>query len=370
MPLRHLSQEDDTRRVVVLRVLLILTVVFGFVFVPINLLQRAWPLAVAEVAMMGYALAILGLLASGLPPRRAIWAFFLPFLTVLVLALDTAANMSVFVWVLLIPLLSHRLLGRRYGSIVGLVFLGLAAALMFERFGYVPSVAQGAEILDVLLCATALFVISLAHETEIVRVNRELRARADLDGLTHLANRRRFRELFEQARNAARQGEPSAARRVSLILVDLDYFKRVNDRYGHDIGDIVLEAVSRRLLNQCRKSDLLGRVGGEELAILLFDLDHAEAMKQAERLRATVSETPVAARDHVIPLTLSLGVATFRLAEHSFEQIFAETDARLYQAKRDGRNRTHGEPVTSDARAARIDPGARAARASDPGDTP
>ncbi|WP_353223874.1 GGDEF domain-containing protein [Salinisphaera hydrothermalis] len=364
MPLRHLSQEDETRRLVVLRVLLILTIVFGFVFVPVNVIQQVWTLALAEVAMMAYAFVILGLLASGLPPRRATWAFLLPFLAVLLLALATAANISVFVWVLLIPLLSHRLLGRRDGSIVGLSFLGLAAALMLVRFGFVPSVAQAAEAMDVLLCAAALFVISLAHETEIVRVNRKLRARADLDGLTHLANRRRFRELFEQARYAAQQGAPSAARQVSLILMDLDYFKRVNDRYGHDIGDIVLEAVSRRLLAQCRQSDVLGRVGGEELAILLFDLDHADAMRQADRLRCAISATPVLARDHVISLTLSLGVATFRLTECSFEHIFAETDARLYQAKRDGRNRTHGEPVTSAARAARIEPAAREAQRS------
>lgn len=361
MPLRHLSQEDETRRTVVLRVLLILTIGFGFVFVPINLVQEAWLLAVAEAGMMGYAAVILALLARGLPARRAIWFYLLPFLSVLVLALATAANTSVFVWALLIPLVSHRLLGRRDGSVVGLIFLALAAVMIVVRFGVTPSVTDWAETTDVLLCAAALFAISLAHESEIARAEQQLRQRADLDGLTHLANRSRFRELFEQARRAARRGEAGAAQWVSLILVDLDYFKNINDRYGHDIGDIVLEAVSMRLLNQCRESDLLGRVGGEELAILLFDLDHSDAVQQAERLRCTISDTPVVARDHVVPLTLSLGVATFRLAEHSFEEIFAETDARLYQAKRDGRNRTHGDPIFPEALAARSEPGGRAA---------
>ncbi|MGB7755361.1 MAG: GGDEF domain-containing protein [Salinisphaera sp.] len=354
MSLRHLSSGDDSRRAAVLRVLLLLPLLFGLVFVPINLLQDRWPLALAEVAMMGYAAVIYRLLRRGLPLRRAIWAYLLPFLAVLVFALATAANASVFVWALLIPLVSHRLLGRWQGSIVGLIFLGVTAGIILLRFGFAPSVAQWAEMSDVLLCAAALFVISLAHETEISRADYQLRQRADLDSLTHLANRARFRELFEQARRAAERGEAGAPERVSMILIDLDHFKSINDRYGHDVGDTVLEAVSMRLLHQCRAADLLGRVGGEELAVLLFDLDHGDAVQQAERLRRTLSDTPVGARDRAVTVTLSLGVASFSLAGHSFEEIFAETDARLYQAKRDGRNRTQGDAVEPEAQAARI----------------
>lgn len=354
MLLRHLSTEDNARRAVVLRVLLVLTVLFGLMFVPINLLQGRWPLALAEIVMMAYAVLIHRLLARGLSVRRAIWAYLLPFLAVFVFALATAANPSVFVWTLLIPLVSHRLLGLRDGSIVGLVSLALASGLLFARFKFSPSVAYWGEMADVLACAAALFAISLAHEAEIRRAEHQLRQRADLDGLTHLASRARFRELFDQARRIAQQGEAGAPRRVSMILMDLDHFKSINDRYGHGIGDIVLKAVSMRLLNQCREADLLGRVGGEELAMLLFDLDHEEALRQAERLRQTVSDTPVAAGDHAVSITLSLGVASCSLAEHSFEEIFAEADARLYQAKHDGRNRTHGEPVAPAARAARF----------------
>lgn len=354
MSLRHLSSGDDTRRAAVLRVVLILPMLFGLVFVPINLLQDRRALALAEVGMMIYAGVIYGLLGRGLSLRSATWAYLVPFLSVLVFALATAANVSVFVWALVIPLVSHRLLGRRDGSIVGLVFLALAAALMLLRFGFAPTVVEWAEMSDVLLCAAALFAISLAHETEITRADHQLRQRADLDSLTHLVSRARFRELFDQARRAARRGEPGAPTRVSMVLVDLDHFKSINDRYGHDIGDIVLEAVAMRLLHQCREVDILGRVGGEEMAILLFDLDHADAVQQAERLRQTVAEPPVAARDHAVAVTMSLGVASFSLAGHSFEEIFAEADARMYQAKREGRDRTQSQPVAPQARQQRL----------------
>lgn len=321
---------------------------FGVVFIPLNYLQANVHLALAECGMVCLAFLIHRGLAVGMSVELAVWCFVLPFLTVLVYALGHAVSTSIFIWTLLIPALSHRLLGVQAGSVVGLFFLVLAGAVLWSRYGLSPSIIEWSWLSDIMLCAAALFVISYGHERELVLADRKLRERADLDSLTRLASRPRFEELFEQACRAARRDDASAPKTGSLLLIDLDFFKRVNDAHGHDVGDRVLEAVSARLLHQCRESDLLGRIGGEELAILMFELEHEDAVRRADRLRRSVSEMAVAVEGHTLGITLSVGVTTFELANNNFTRIFAETDARLYAAKRAGRNRVHSVPVALD----------------------
>lgn len=335
MSLRHLSARGDATRLTILRSLLLITALFGLTFAPLNIIQQRPQLAAAELAMVAYSLFIYWRLKSGLRMRLATWAYLLPFFTVLMFALLTAANFAVFVWVLLIPALSHLLLGRRDGSIVAVVYSLLAVGIFFLRFGSSPSVAHVTAVADYMLCAVTLFVISFAHETSVERSERRLREVAELDSLTRLATRYRFRQLYEQAREQA----GGASRHAALIVMDLDHFKAVNDSYGHDVGDVVLRTVAARLLHHCRPSDRLGRMGGEEIAALLFDVDRDEALQQAERLRACIARDPVDARGQQIAVTMSLGMVVFDLAAAPFETVFSRADALLYQAKRDGRDR-------------------------------
>jgi diguanylate cyclase (GGDEF)-like protein len=126
---------------------------------------------------------------------------------------------------------------------------------------------------------------------------------------------------------------------TSLIMMDADYFKNVNDTYGHIAGDKVLVALAQLLTREIRSSDLVARYGGEEFMLLLPETPLEEAQGTAERIRRTVAETPVRVDDQTIRFTISLGVTSSESAGQDFESLLKEADQRLYQAKQSGRNR-------------------------------
>jgi len=154
------------------------------------------------------------------------------------------------------------------------------------------------------------------------------------DPLTGLPNRRAFEE--DLAREAARAARTGAS--LSVVMLDVDRFKAVNDGHGHAAGDSVLRAVAARAAAAIRAGDLLARVGGEEFAILLPGADLARAAEAAERVRATLAERPVEAGGTALAVTASLGCAALASGEAP-EALVARADARLYAAKGAGRNR-------------------------------
>jgi two-component system cell cycle response regulator len=130
-------------------------------------------------------------------------------------------------------------------------------------------------------------------------------------------------------------------RPLSVIMLDFDYFKRINDQFGHDAGDDVLREFAARLRKNIRGMDLLCRYGGEEFVVVLPDSDVEAARIVAERIRAAVLETPFSVSNgkHKVNLTISMGIAGLRLIGDSADALFSRTDAALYQAKKGGRNR-------------------------------
>lgn len=174
---------------------------------------------------------------------------------------------------------------------------------------------------------------------ELGRANRRILELSRTDVLTRLANRRYFFERLGTAVDQARRHQ----RPLSAIMLDLDHFKQVNDRFGHAGGDAVLKAVSEVLRQNARSSDLPGRLGGEELAVLLPETDLDKGRQAAERFRACIEETRPLGEGHVF--TASLGVASLLNGEDS-EGLLARADEALYRAKEGGRNRV----VTADER--------------------
>ncbi|MHC5232104.1 PleD family two-component system response regulator [Brucella sp. LJL56] len=130
-------------------------------------------------------------------------------------------------------------------------------------------------------------------------------------------------------------------RPLSVIMLDFDHFKRINDQYGHDAGDDVLREFAARLRKNIRGMDLMCRYGGEEFVVVLPDSDVEAAKAVAERIRIAVSDTSfiVANGKHKVNLTISMGVAGLRLMGDSADALFSRTDVALYQAKKGGRNR-------------------------------
>ncbi|GBD47419.1 GGDEF domain-containing protein [Methylopila sp. Yamaguchi] len=169
-----------------------------------------------------------------------------------------------------------------------------------------------------------------AHE-ELQRAHDALAETARRDGLTGLLNRESLLAVVEQAR--------SSSAGAWLLVADLDHFKAINDRYGHAVGDDVLTQVASRLSSTLGEGDAVGRLGGEEFAVLLIAADERHAADAAERLRAAVARTPILVEGDVrLTVTISVGGAAIDPAL-PVREAYTRADARLYEAKRAGRDR-------------------------------
>lgn len=166
--------------------------------------------------------------------------------------------------------------------------------------------------------------------------NRRLQEMANRDGLTGLYNHRYFHEQLSQDFLRAKRYHEN----LSCILFDIDFFKKFNDTYGHQTGDVVLRALATVIQRATRESDLAARYGGEEFAIVLYYTDGAAAYQAAERLRTMVESHEVQDNGNVLRVTISLGVATFPHEKiHDSKELIEHADQALYKAKDNGRNR-------------------------------
>jgi diguanylate cyclase (GGDEF)-like protein/PAS domain S-box-containing protein len=180
-----------------------------------------------------------------------------------------------------------------------------------------------------------LYIAIIRDATERHRVNAELRRLATVDGLTGCVNRSHFQGLTErELARAQRYRRP-----FSLIAIDLDRFKRVNDSYGHAVGDAVLVTLVRRIEQVIRVSDVLGRMGGEEFDLLLPETGLAEACRLAERLRRCLADRPMDVVEGGLLVTASFGVVSHGGGEESLDALLKRADDALYRAKAAGRNR-------------------------------
>lgn len=182
----------------------------------------------------------------------------------------------------------------------------------------------------------AIFANQAALALEKARLFEEVQLLAITDSLTGLFNRRHFFSLAEKEfERSLRYQRP-----LALLMLDLDEFKKVNDHYGHLIGDQVLQTTSAIIRQSLRKVDICGRYGGEEFVILMPETDHEKALQAAERLRQTIAEFPVLLPNENVFVTTSIGVACCDSQDDlRLEMLLNRADEALYQAKHQGRNR-------------------------------
>lgn len=163
---------------------------------------------------------------------------------------------------------------------------------------------------------------------------------ANTDSLTSLYNKRYFMEALEKEFSYTRRSELP----LSLIMIDIDHFKQVNDTYGHIAGDKILKLVGTILSSQTRLENIACRFGGEEFAVILRGATISQAKQVAERIRASVQSQKVSNKGKEISFTVSVGVATFTGKNfNTSEELLARADELLYQAKQNGRNQTMAE---------------------------
>lgn len=156
------------------------------------------------------------------------------------------------------------------------------------------------------------------------------------DELTGLANRRYFESCFEKEFLRAKRYN----NKLSLVMFDIDYFKGVNDTYGHQCGDYVLKQISKAALQTFRQTDMIFRFGGEEFVVILTETDLNQAKIPLERFRKTVETLDVEYQNKTITVTVSIGACEFNSAMQSKEEFLEKVDTALYRAKNSGRNTT------------------------------
>ena len=173
-------------------------------------------------------------------------------------------------------------------------------------------------------------------QEELLATREALREQATHDGLTGLLNRTAIMEALQtEADRASRAGEP-----ISVMMADLDFFKKINDTHGHLVGDAVLLEAARRMRSAVRSYDSLGRYGGEEFLFVLPGCSEGDALSQAERIRQTIAATRFSNATAPLAVTCSIGVASREcLAGEHTDELVRGADLALYQAKRLGRNR-------------------------------
>jgi diguanylate cyclase (GGDEF)-like protein len=259
-------------------------------------------------------------------------------------ALLSAGIITAFVWLTALELWQGReeRLVSRWPAILllftyGVVFLG-RAPLVAAVVSAADSEAAASAWLTVLSTEALLASISLAFVfVAMAKERMELgyKTAAMKDALTGLLNRRAFIEDAEQLIVL----QVKRDRPVAVFMIDLDGFKDINDRFGHPLGDRVLRLFADTAAVHLRSSDILGRLGGEEFAVVLADACRDNAFRVAERLRAAFAEAAATVGDLPVGATASVGVAIMESPDETIENLLSRADAALYRAKALGRNR-------------------------------
>ncbi|PKO47956.1 MAG: hypothetical protein CVU29_00825 [Betaproteobacteria bacterium HGW-Betaproteobacteria-22] len=171
--------------------------------------------------------------------------------------------------------------------------------------------------------------------SERKKLEEELRQKAYVDYLTEVNNRGHFMELAEkELARTLRYAKP-----LAIFMIDIDWFKRINDSHGHKLGDAVLKKMADTFRTTLREVDIIGRIGGEEFAVLLPETDIQEAVEAAERLRSAVAATEVPLKDGLpVKFTVSIGVASVVSIDDNMDVLLNRADEALYRAKESGRN--------------------------------
>jgi diguanylate cyclase (GGDEF)-like protein len=177
-------------------------------------------------------------------------------------------------------------------------------------------------------------MITYCDVTDLIRNAELLEKLATTDSMTSLYNRRHFLALAEAEWSRFQRYQ----RPLSMLMIDIDHFKSVNDRYGHAIGDQAIISVAAACQHNKRNSDVVGRLGGEEFAVLLPETDQAQAEVVAERIRASIAGHVLSVHDVQFALTVSVGIAAATASMSGTDALLRAADSALYQAKSEGRN--------------------------------
>jgi diguanylate cyclase len=209
------------------------------------------------------------------------------------------------------------------------------ASTMYQNSTIIPLESVDGNVKHICLIIYDVTDIAVNQE-DLTKANGNLAYLSQTDRLTELFNRGFWEEEFNREhKRCIRTNNPS-----SLVMLDIDHFKKVNDTYGHQAGDEVIRMLSSMIRQTARETDICGRYGGEEFTILLVDADATAATHFAERLRKKVDALTVNTNEHDIKFTISSGIAEYSINFKKHTQWIEAADKALYHSKENGRNRT------------------------------
>ncbi|WP_170107649.1 GGDEF domain-containing protein [Photobacterium lipolyticum] len=213
--------------------------------------------------------------------------------------------------------------------------------------GFQGAVVRGVSLAVSVLIFIFLMVFLVAFKVvnittkKLILAQNELQALASIDSLTSVYNRHHiFKQLKVESSRVFRDGGD-----LSIILFDLDFFKNINDCYGHQVGDEVLHEVAKQIQNNVREYDVVGRYGGEEFLVILPNTDKDSAVEVADRVRQSIENNIFESYKQILSITISAGVSVLISSETSIEQIIKRADDALYSAKLNGRNQVMVDSV-------------------------
>lgn len=330
----QLFNRDDQRRRVLLALILI-TFLGGLHFGFLN-----WSRGLIWAALIEFVFVVWCTVAFPIvlrTRRLKAWslAMALPWIGAMVAIVSMpGTSETVFIWTLVLPLLLYFLLGERLGLALSALSLGAASVAALVRFGLPQSAEHLAHASNMVVAALAMLVLAHVYERGRRRVEIELHRLAVTDSLTSLPNRSLLYQDFQRQKALSQRTK----RPLAVLLMDIDHFKAINDRHGHDAGDQVLVAVAAFLEQRLRGSDKAYRIGGEEFLVVLPNTDLIQARTVAESLRSGIEELNPNHADQLLPITASFGVAELGADGDSMDEVLRHADQRMYWAKANGRN--------------------------------
>ncbi len=242
------------------------------------------------------------------------------------------------IWFVIGTIAGHLALNNRFGLFIAT----LSIAIIFIS-SEIFSLNLGTQTLTTVVISLLIinrFLSSYidkfdSYEALLLQKNRELMALINIDELTGIMSRRFFMDVSEHYFSGSRRTKTH----MSLMMLDIDHFKMINDNYGHNTGDEMLKIFGTTISKHLRKSDVFARLGGEEFGIILFDTDLKGASILAEYLRNAIDDLSYQEGSNTVTMTTSIGVAELSEDDKGFNDMLRRADNALYRSKRDGRNR-------------------------------
>lgn len=323
--------------------ILLLSCFAGTIYILINIFTGYYYIAAVQTVLVAICLWFYKKtqIDSKREQTQAIAKWYLIIFITCLLFIFTKENVpkSVYIWGFLVPFLSYLLLGRFWGAIYTAVFITLTALLYLYKFHAIEEMMSIGFVSNLISCALITWFLAYEYELLSNRTQSGLIALAAHDALTGLYNRSWLEYIFNQELINSRNNNE----KLSIIILDVDWFKKINDTYGHSCGDEVLRSIAHLIRLSIRESDSAFRIGGEEFCIILPSTEIEKAKDASERIREQVEKKFYQYGSKNISITLSCGVAQSHSYEDNIQTLLKIADKRLYAAKNGGRNQVVAE---------------------------